>query len=196
MKELYPKKHIAQRHDATGRSTGEPTRKGGLKNSPPNGEAWAWRTFALMESPAMRSLGINARKVLDRIEIEHLAHGRVENGNLIVTHQQFVEWGANHNAVGDAIDELRYKGLIDVLKGRAGLGSSHASRYRLTWIGACDGSPATNEWKGKSQEDVDGWKAKGKEKAKQRRKRAQKKNPHSTFRECATPSLGSARDVA
>jgi hypothetical protein len=46
-------------------------------------------SLALMDSDAFRSLSINARRVLDRLVIEHFRHNRIENGDLRVAARQF-----------------------------------------------------------------------------------------------------------
>jgi hypothetical protein len=51
-------------------------------NAPPKTQPWAWLILEMMESGAMRSLSINALRVLHRIQIEHMAHGGLENGCL------------------------------------------------------------------------------------------------------------------
>jgi hypothetical protein len=62
-------------------------------NAPPTNQPWAWCTFEMLESGAMRSLSVNARRVLDRIRLEHMAHGRLENGRLKVTWLDFEKYG-------------------------------------------------------------------------------------------------------
>lgn len=108
---------------------------------------WMAITRELLESAAYRSLSVNARKALDRLIIEHIGHGRVMNGRLIVTHDQFIEYGTTGEYVADAIDELQYKGLLKSKKGRAGNGTAHPTIYTLTFDGSHDGIAATNEWK-------------------------------------------------
>jgi hypothetical protein len=71
------------------RHTQPPTDQGG----------WMAITRDFLESPAYRSLSVNARKCLDRLIIEHIGHGRTENGRLIVTHEQFKTYGEFVSAV-------------------------------------------------------------------------------------------------
>jgi hypothetical protein len=39
-------------------------------------------TREMIESPAYRALSLQGRKILRRLEIEHMAHGGAENGRL------------------------------------------------------------------------------------------------------------------
>ena len=68
----------------------------------------------LLESPAMRALNLAAIRVMHRLEVEHMNHGGAENGRLIVTHDQFIEWGVPRNAVSPAIRELVALGFVEV----------------------------------------------------------------------------------
>jgi hypothetical protein len=57
---------------------------------------------AMVESPAMRALSLAARKVLDRIEIEHMNHGGARNGQLPVTYRDFEAWGIRRHKLRGA----------------------------------------------------------------------------------------------
>lgn len=134
------------------------------------GQAWAWFTEELLSSPAFISLTINGHRAFFRIVVEYLRQGRMKNGNLIVTHADFVRAGVSHNYVADAIDELEYKGLIKVTRGRSAEGTPHPNRFRLTYLGDDEGCPWTNEWRGCTQEHAERWlQVRGQMKAKRRR---------------------------
>lgn len=136
-----------------------------LHTSPPKSEAigddilqrWQWITVEMMESPAFRTMSANASKMLFRIILEHQAHGALENGKLIVTHGQFVEYGVTGEYVADAAEELHYKGLVKVHRGRAGTGTSHPNVFRLTFVGDHEGAPATNDWRRITMEHCRRW---------------------------------------
>lgn len=116
-------------------------------NKPPADQnGWSWFTVDFMSSVAFRSLSVNASRAIMRLVIEHCAHGGLHNGQLIVTHQQFKAYGVSGEYVADAIDELAFKGLVRIRRGRAGAGTSHPNVYRLTWLGDREGAPPTNEW--------------------------------------------------
>ena len=90
-------------------------RKSTQPNSPPSGAPWIWQTASLLASPAWRGMSINARRALDRIMLEHMAHAGTENGNLLVTHRQFIAAGVSRDYVADAIDELCRGNAADVI---------------------------------------------------------------------------------
>lgn len=115
---------------------------------PPTDEnGWQWFTTDLLASPAVRTLSSNALKALLRLAIENVAHGSLHNGKLIVTHEQFIDYGVTGEYVADAIDELEFKGLVRIKRGRAGIGTAHPNRYRLTFLGDHEGAAATKDWK-------------------------------------------------
>lgn len=127
-------------------------RKKRKTNNPPKGDAWLWLTKDLMESSAWRAMSPNAHRALDRIMIEHMAHAGTENGNLPVTHEDFVTHGVTRRLVKDAIQELENLGLIKrTVRGGRWHGSNKPSRFRLTWIGDRRGQHPTNEWKGRTE---------------------------------------------
>jgi hypothetical protein len=119
------------------------------KNTQPPSDQGGWIAISreFLESAAYRSLSVNGRKALDRLMIEHIGHGRTRNGKLIVTHEQFIDYGVTCDFVADALDELAYKGLLKMEKGRAGNGTAHPTIYTLTFDGTHDGLPASNPWK-------------------------------------------------
>jgi len=94
-------------------------------------EPFVMRRLSMLNSAAFTVLSLAAHRVLTRIEIEHLQHGRKENGNLIVTYTQFEDY---------AITE----------QGRAGNGEyRRASKYRLTYCPAKGAmGSGTHEWRG------------------------------------------------
>jgi hypothetical protein len=116
----------------------------------------------MIESPARRALSCAARKVIDRITLEHMAHGGGKNGQLEVTYADFRRYGIRGSSIYPAIEEAITLGFIKrVEPGRkawAGF-KGGAARYRLEWLPDCDGSPASNAWKrfqtvGESREAV------------------------------------------
>ncbi|KQM34578.1 hypothetical protein ASF03_21250 [Rhizobium sp. Leaf68] len=119
------------------------------KHTQPPTDQGGWMAISreLLESAAYRSLSVNGRKALDRLIIEHISHGRAENGKLIVTHDQLYEYGVTFGSIADALEELAYKKLIKMVKGRAGNGTAHPTVFTLTFDGTYEGAAATNEWK-------------------------------------------------
>lgn len=148
-------RHRGNRHNQTGRSTSVPadTRMRQVLG-PPQGEAFTWYTREMMESAAFRSLSRAALQCLHRIMIEHMAHAGRENGALVVTYENFADYGARRSSIAKAIRELEAAGfLAETLRGGLAFGiAKMPSRYRLTWIGDRDGKRATDEWRRKSEE--------------------------------------------
>jgi hypothetical protein len=85
-----------------------------------------------------------------RIEVEHGRHGGMENGQLPVTFDDFIEFGVDRHAVAPALREAEALGLIKCTqKGCAGnAGFRRASEYGLTYRpfkGAM--GDGTHEWR-------------------------------------------------
>ena len=175
----------SHKHNAKGRSTGQLIRKARLMIGPEHcydGEPWMHVPLYLLESVAFRALSKNAMLALSRIEIEHLHHGLQENGKLIVTHRDFIEYGVSKDQVTPSLVELDYLGLVRRIRGRGGKGGAHPNKFRLTWIGDWQGNPPTNEWKNTDEERVKRWKKERKQLtaligAERRRLTHQKNNP-------------------
>lgn len=131
------------RPDATGRSSGKIGGRKGKMQKPPQGEPWVWLTAEMLASDAWRSLSINARRFIDALQLDHMAHAGTENGNLMATRSQLEAFGLSVNHITSAIRECEEKGLVKAR--RAGM--RIATKYRLTWLADRDFNPATNEWK-------------------------------------------------
>ncbi|MGQ0741906.1 MAG: hypothetical protein ACT4OG_06395 [Alphaproteobacteria bacterium] len=116
------------------------------RNRPPEGEPWIWLTAEMLSSPACRALGINGRRVLDFLMLEHMAHAGTENGRLLAPYNQLVRFGVAKSEISRALAEVEHLGWIDVERGERLGGRQHASRYVLTWLPTADGQPATNRW--------------------------------------------------
>jgi hypothetical protein len=142
---------VPKTHDATGRSIKDwKTSRQARRMRPPEGESWIWLTQEMLESPAWRAMRFAARKILDRLIIEHLAHAGLENGNLITTYSDFQEFGLRRrSSIAPAIIEAETLGFIDVIErgGSAYAELRNPSRYALAWLDRKDGTPPTNRWK-------------------------------------------------
>ncbi len=108
----------------------------------------------MLESEAHRSLGINARRLLDFLMIEHMHHAGTENGNLLAPYNQLVKFGIPRSEISKAIDALIASGFVEVARGERLGGRPGASRYRLTWLPKAEGTPATNRWRQVTRDDV------------------------------------------
>ena len=104
---------------------------------------------AMLRSPALRVLSLTGRRILDRLEIEHLNHGGKENGKLPVTFANLRKFGmANGELIARGIRELRALGFVELTRvGRAGNGEHRkANLFRITYLPA-DGKEPTDEWR-------------------------------------------------
>ena len=115
-------------------------------------EPFAGRIQGLLESPAFRALSRSAHMALARIELEFIYHGGnpMENGRLIVTHEQFRDYGIEKDAVAPALRELEALGFIEIVRaGAAGNEREKRSNvFRLTYLpsGTAPGD-GTHEWR-------------------------------------------------
>lgn len=102
----------------------------------------------VLASDAWASLSLAARRVLDRLEIEHMAHAGNENGNLIVTYDQLVTFGIRRQSIRPAIGDLVAAGLVEITHiGRGGNAAYRdASRYRLTYLPTTKAA-ASDDWR-------------------------------------------------
>ena len=130
---------------ANGRSSTVATPKAKQMNAPPG--PFTWQSRDMLESPAWRALTINGRRFLDRLQIDHLSHAGIENGNLKATYRQLAEYGLHQSEALEAIEVAIALGFVR----RTGLRLPKvATTYRLTWYGRIldDGAveSSTNEW--------------------------------------------------
>lgn len=167
-------------------------RKSRQPNSPPEGEPFIWLTANLLASCAWRGMTINARKALERILLEHMAHAGKENGNLQVTHLQFISAGVSRDYVGDAIDELAHLRLIKVTcRGRGGAGTGHASRFLLTWFPEKGSRFCDDPWKTVDALHVKKWKAARSKAKKARKRKVPKRSEYGFKNQKLTPGMRS-----
>jgi hypothetical protein len=112
------------------------------------GENFAWRTIAMLESPAYRELSHAAHRAMARLEIELSSHGGKDNGRLVCTFGDFEKYGVRRHSIGPGLRELVALGFIEVTEqGRAGNGEYRKpNRFRLTWRDTED-APRTDDWK-------------------------------------------------
>jgi hypothetical protein len=107
---------------------------GKIRDVPPN-ESFVQHWSKLIESRAWRSLSRYAFLALFRLEAEHCNHAGKENGWLIVTYDQFDEWGIPRKWIKPAITELVNAKLVVIERqGRAAKGDGVPTLYRLTYL--------------------------------------------------------------
>jgi hypothetical protein len=141
----------------------------------------------LLESPSRRVLSLAERRVLDRIELEHIAHGGAENGKLPVTYADFERWGVRPDSIAGAVRALEALGLIEITRhGYAGAAEKRApSLYRLTYLtawnaGRADGTGTHEYLKIETVKEAE-------ETAKRARKAINPRNSARARRNFATP---------
>src|SRR5271155_3317698 len=112
------------------------------------GESYIWYRREMVSSPALRVLSRPATLVMHRIEHEHMLHGAADNGRLLITHRQFVEWGVHHDYAPPSIRELVALGFLEITeKGHAGAaGKGAANRFRLTYAASKHRVAPSDEW--------------------------------------------------
>ena len=107
---------------------------------------WVAHRIDMVRSPAWRALSLSARRLLDRLEIEHAAHGGAENGKLPVTYDDFVRYGIHRHAIGPAIREAVALGFLKIRQsGRAGNADfRRPNSFELTYLSTQIGP--TDDW--------------------------------------------------
>ena len=102
----------------------------------------------LLRSDAWREQGINCRRFIDFLCIEHLSKGGQENGKLKAPYRQLKDRvGIDVKYAAEAIREAERLGLVDCRRG----GRRVATTYTLTWLPSHDGKGSTNRWRDHSR---------------------------------------------
>jgi hypothetical protein len=96
----------------------------------------------LLRSDAWRSTGVNERRLLDFLMIEHMRHGGQQNGRLKAPRQQLHTFGIGTHFVSPAIVAAEKRGLIRCNRG----GMRVANTYALTWLATAGNTAPTNDW--------------------------------------------------
>jgi hypothetical protein len=132
-------------HDRGTRKTAAKGRRTGKLQTKIAGQFIAHR-INMLQSPAWCALSLSGRRVLDRIEIEHAAHGGAENGRLPVTYDDFEKYGMDRHAIGPAMREAVALGFIEITEvGRAGNAEFRKpNQFRLTYLETA--LAPTDEW--------------------------------------------------
>jgi hypothetical protein len=113
-----------------------------------NGQ-FAYQLIEMLESPAWRALSLSARRVFDRIQIEHAHHAGKENGKLPVTFRDFNEYGIHWNSIAPAIREVAALGFIRITQ--VGIASNKEFRipnmFALTHLATGKEPKPTEDWR-------------------------------------------------
>jgi hypothetical protein len=127
-------------------------RTGPRSGGPPEGSSWIWLTNELVAARTWAALSITARRILDTLICEYLAHGGRENGYLAVTYRQLETLGVTKADIPKGLLELQICGFVRVThRGLRVAGGGEPSRYALTWLPTMRGTPqeasATDDWR-------------------------------------------------
>lgn len=111
-------------------------------------------TLDMLTSVAWQALGINARRLLDRLMVEHLRHAGRCNGDLQVTYLQFDSAGLDKKRVKEAIRQATFLGFIRHNRDELGERTKVATSFRLTFLPTRTVGPVgdfkeppTDEWR-------------------------------------------------
>jgi len=110
----------------------------------------------------LQRLSLNARRILDALEIEHCRHGGRENGRLLCPYRSFAIFGLTSGTrISHAFHELKTARLIEIIRpGRRSFADLRTpSLYRLTYLPTFENGKwveRTDEWKKpKSQDPIE-----------------------------------------
>jgi hypothetical protein len=127
------------------------------RNKDPIKEAFVVHTLPMRRSSAWKALPDHARRVLARLEDEHMTHGGAANGRLCCTYKDFEAAGVPYKAIATAIRQCVALGFVEITHQGTPSNSEfrNPSRYRLTYLYGrkvmVDGVPTslrTDDWKG------------------------------------------------
>lgn len=99
-------------------------------------EPFALMPLSLFQSPAFKALSWDARRVLDRLMVEHLSHGGFTHAGLVCTYGDFEAEGIRRKSIAGALRELVAMRLVEVVKqGKPSIATRRQpSEYRLTFL--------------------------------------------------------------
>jgi hypothetical protein len=153
---------------------GRSGKKSSKINNPPKNQPWIWLTSELISSLAWRSMSINCQKLVNRLIIEHRNHGGYENGHLVCTYKDFVEYGLTRNNIRSAIKEAQALGLVKHQRGERVFAKNQPNSYTLTFYATENMYPPTNDWKKLTEERLISFRNKTKQQKKKRAEFKQK----------------------
>ena len=94
------------------------------------------------------------KRILERLEIEHLRHGAQNNGELFVSFGQLVAYGLSRRSIRPTLQLGEALGLLQVTRPHENFSDIRPpNAYRLTYVEAKGSSGApSDEWKSVSVE--------------------------------------------
>lgn len=118
---------------------------------------WIPHRLEMLLHPGWRKAPIPLKRILERLEIEHLRHGGFKNGELFVSYLQFVEHGISKRSIRSTLKLGEDLGFLEVIQGQETVQSDirPANSYRLTYVNAIGKRNPSDDWKRLSEGDVD-----------------------------------------
>lgn len=113
------------------------------------GHMYLGRNLRMLDSPAWRALSDNGRRVVERLEIQHMLTALKENGRLCCTYDDFERAGVRRASIRLAIEEAVALGFVEVTRRgySARMEIRVPSLYRLTYVKTNkDKQKPTDEW--------------------------------------------------
>jgi hypothetical protein len=106
----------------------------------------------MLISPSWQLAPRPLKRMLERLEIEHLRHGGFNNGELFVSYGQFVEAGMSRRSIKPTQQLGADLGLMEVIQNE-GAGDIRApNAYRLTYVPAKGKKNPSDDWKSITEE--------------------------------------------
>ncbi|MGE5271713.1 MAG: hypothetical protein ACM3JG_18795 [Thiohalocapsa sp.] len=110
---------------------------------PPEHSAWVWHTHELKRSDAWRYMSPSLSRLLNELELEHLRHERLKNGELELLYDDMMRQARiSRGLIRQTIAEGVRRGLLRVTKEEVTWplppdGKRPPNRYRLTYLPCC-----------------------------------------------------------
>lgn len=118
-------------------------------------DCWVAHRLEMLVHPTWQHAPIPLRRMLERLEIEHLRHGGFKNGELFVSFNQFVAASISRRKITATQDLGEALGLMRVIRSQEATGDLRApNAYRLTYLPAKGARTPTDEWKSVSPDRV------------------------------------------
>lgn len=129
-----------------------PSRRGWL-----DGQAFIAHRLEMIRSPAWQAMPIPLGRIIERLEVEHMAHAGTQNGRLLVAFSHFEAYGVSKRKIKALLELGEALGLLKV--GRHPDDTKWDIRppntYLLTYIPEQGKRAPTDEWRSIGQERAD-----------------------------------------
>jgi hypothetical protein len=107
-----------------------------------SGHSFVAHTAELLNSPAWRHRSLYARRLIDRLELEHVRHNGRENAYLKLTYRQMQKAGVHSDFIAAALDEVVTLGLVTIThRGAYRGGAKNKSKHLSAQLSAVEVCP-------------------------------------------------------